>query len=42
MLNATQTNGHVATKPIEHSMKFKAVMMTPEWARELLEHNHPT
>lgn len=24
----------------EHDMKFKVVMMTPEWAEELLTHNH--
>lgn len=24
----------------DHNMKFKVVMMTPEWAEDLLEHNH--
>lgn len=27
--------------PIKHQMKFQVVMMTPEWAQELLNHMHP-
>lgn len=29
------------SKPVVTDMKFKAVMMTPEWAKELLRNNHP-
>lgn len=29
-------------KPIEHDMKFKAVIMTPTFAAELLKNNHPS
>ena len=25
---------------IKHNMKFRVVMMSPEWAKELLAHNH--
>ncbi len=28
-------------KPAEHSMRFKVVNMTPEWATHLLKNNHP-
>lgn len=27
--------------PINHNMKLKVVTMTPEWAADLLKHNHP-
>jgi hypothetical protein len=29
------------SKVIEHSMKFRVVSMTPEWAQQLLNNNHP-
>lgn len=29
------------SKVVKHNMKFRVVMMTPTWAAEILEHNHP-
>lgn len=40
MSTKTELNG-TGTDPIEHRMKFKTVMMTPKWAEQLLQHNHP-